>query len=370
MVTWLIDISNHQGVFDVGRAVSEGYAGVWMKATEGTTFRDGMFDAFSGQAIAAGAVPGAYHYLRSGSGRAQCDVFYNRIRDHGGPDGWLAACDNEADASWQTTVDFFARWRELAGDHPLFMYSGNWWWSVRGWNGASLTPYLWDSRYVSGGGYGSALYGQVPDSWWASRYGGWGGVTVLQFASSATVAGRSPIDVNAFRGSVNDLRALTRGGGSGGGVVTPPPEGSGSTDGDWKLGMSFDEFKNGTVGASPPEWMGGPRDAMRMGDWYGAVPGKLSQIHSTAVGAENTAVEARIVAEAARVAAEAARVAATAARDLAQQTLDRVAAMAIGGVDVAALAAALAPMLPVPVVPSAAEVAEAVVDEEAARLAE
>lgn len=362
MVTWLIDISNHQGVFDVGRAVAEGYAGVWMKATEGTTFRDGMFDTFAGQAISAGAVPGAYHYLRAGDGRAQCDVFYNRIRDHGGPEGWLAACDNEADASWQTTVDFFSRWRELAGDHPLFMYSGSWWWAPRGWNGASLTPYLWDSRYVSGGGYGSALYGQVPDSWWSSRYGGWGGVTVLQFASSATVAGRSPIDVNAFRGSVDELRALTRGGGSGGVMITPP------SDGDWNLDMSFDEFKNGTVGAAPPDWMGGPRNVMRMGDWYGAVPGKLSQIHSTAVGAENTAGEALAVAEAARVAAEDARVAAMAARDLAQQTLDRVAAMSIGAVDVAALAAALAPMLPV--VPSAAEVAEAVVDEEAARLVE
>ena len=100
---WLVDISNHQGAFDVGRAVSEGYAGVWMKATEGTTWRDGMFDTFAGQALAAGAVPGAYHYLRAGSGRAQCDVFYGRIRDHGGPDGWLAACDNESDASWQTT---------------------------------------------------------------------------------------------------------------------------------------------------------------------------------------------------------------------------------------------------------------------------
>lgn len=364
MVTWLIDISNHQGTFDVGRAVSEGYSGVWMKATEGTTFRDGMFDTFARQVIASGAVPGAYHYLRSGSGRVQCDAFYRRIRDHGGPDGWLAACDNEANASWQTTVDFFARWRELAGDHPLFMYSGNWWWSKRGWNGASLTPYLWDSRYVSGSGYGSALYERVPESWWSSRYGGWGGVTVLQFSSSGSVAGRK-VDVNAFRGSVAELRALA----SGGGVVTPPSEGgSGNSEGDWDLGMSFDEFKNGTVGAPPPDWMGGPRNAMRMGDWYGSVPAKLSEIHSTAVGATNTAEDARNIAEAARVAAEEAKVAATAARDIAQQILDRVAALALGNVDVAALAAALATMLPVPVVPSAAEVADAVVDEEAARL--
>lgn len=369
MVTWLIDISNHQGAFDVGRAVSEGYAGVWMKATEGVGWEDWTFDTFAPQVIATGAIPGAYHYLRAGSGRDQCDEFYDRIRTWGGPDGWLVACDNEVDASWQTTVDFFARWRELAGDHPMFMYSGNWWWGCRGWDGASLTPYLWDSRYVNGSDYGSALYEQVPESWWSSRYGGWGAVTVLQFSSSGLVAGRQ-VDVNAFRGTVDELRALARGGGSGGVVVPPPASegGSGSSDGDWNLEMSFDEFKDGTVSAAPPAWMGGPRDRMRMGDWYGALPGKLSEIHSTAMGAASTAGDARNLAEAARVAAGEARVAAEAARDLAQQTLDRMSAL-VGGVDVAALAAALAPMLPAMVVPSAAEVADAVVDEEAARLA-
>lgn len=369
MVTWLIDISNHQGAFDVGQAVAEGYSGVWMKATEGTTFRDWMFDSFAGQTLAAGAVPGAYHYLRAGSGRAQCDAFYSRIRDHGGPDGWLAACDNESDASWQTTVDFFSRWRELSGDHPLVMYSGNWWWSARGWNGAALTPYLWDSRYVDGSGYGSALYEQVPDSWWSSRYGGWGAVTVLQFASSATVAGRSPIDVNAFLGTVDDLRALTRGGGSGGVVVTPPSEGgSGSSEGDWNLGMSFDDFKNGTVGAVPPDWMGGPRNAMRMGDWYGSVPGKLTEIHATVAGAVSTATAAQSAAGQALVAANEAKAAAVEARDLARQVLDKVASLSVGGVDVAALAAALAPLLPV--APTVAEVVDAVVDETASRLVE
>lgn len=366
MVTWLIDISNHQGTFDVGRAVGEGYSGVWMKATEGTTFRDGRFDAFADQVLASGAIPGAYHYLRAGSGRDQCDVFYGRIRDHGGPDGWLAACDNEVDATWETTVDFFARWRELAGDHPLFMYSGNWWWGLRGWNGASLTPYLWDSRYVSGSGYGSELYGAVPESWWSSRYGGWGDVTVLQFSSSGLVAGRT-VDVNAFRGTVDELRVLARGDGAGDVVVTPAPESGGGsgTDGDWNMGMSFDEFKNGTVAATPPPWMGGPRDSMRMGDWYGALPGKLSEIHSTASSAAVVAGDARNVAEAARVAAEEAKAIAAETRALAQQVLEKLSSLTVGGVDVAALAAALSQLLP-----SAVDVAGAVADETASRLAE
>jgi hypothetical protein len=350
-VIWLVDISNHQGAFDVGRAVSEGYAGVWMKATEGTTWRDGMFDTFAGQALAAGAVPGAYHYLRAGSGRAQCDVFYGRIRDHGGPDGWLAACDNESDASWQTTVDFFARWRELAGDHPLFMYSGNWWWSKRGWDGASLTPYLWDSRYVTGSGYGAVLYQSVPDSWWSPRYGGWGDVTVLQFSSSGLVAGRS-VDVNAFRGTREQLLALTGTNTDGGNMTFTPQQEQILIEGTSlvaRMAKGFDTLDDGEK----------PNVLYRMiTALYEVVPAALSEIRDAVAGAVETAREARSIAEAARVAA-------VEARDTAQLVLDRVNAMAIGNVDVAALAAALAPLLP-----SVAEVADAVVDEEASRLSD
>jgi hypothetical protein len=91
---------------------------------------------------------------------------------------------------------------------------------------------------------------------------------------------------------------------------------------------------------------------------YEVVPAALSEIRDAVAGAVETAREARSIAEAARVAA-------VEARDTAQLVLDRVNAMAIGNVDVAALAAALAPLLP-----SVAEVADAVVDEEASRLSD
>lgn len=343
MVVWLIDISNHQGSFDVGRAVSEGYAGVWMKATEGRAFRDGLFDGFADQVLAAGAVPGAYHFLRAGDGREQCDVFYNRMRDHGGPDGWLAACDNEADASWKTTVDFFARWRELAGDHPLFMYSGNWWWSERGWDGASLTPYLWDSRYVSGVDYGSRLYGKVPESWWSSRYGGWGDVTVLQFSSWGSVAGRL-VDVNAFRGSVDDLRALTSAGAATGGDLT--------TDGDDDV-VSLMKFD--------------PMSEIFLTDGVTArhvqSPEEVSDLQF--LGREGTinlgfGGEVRVVTRQELVG----RIVGDVPAGWEAYAATRPAGVVISDEQIAALATALAP-----VVPSAAAVADAVVDEEASRLA-
>jgi hypothetical protein len=194
---WLVDISNYQGNFNVAQA-----------GREGLTYQDPRFDTFIPQIKAAGLIPGAYHFLRAGDGAAQARAFHARVASHGGPGGFLCACDNEKDATWDVTRAFYAEWNRLTGGHPLMMYSGDWWWNPRGWNGSSLTPYLWTSHYVSGTGTGSALYAKVPASWWTPGYGGWNTATILQFSSSATVAGQT-VDVNAFRGTLNELRALT-----------------------------------------------------------------------------------------------------------------------------------------------------------------
>ena len=46
MVIWLLDISNHQGDFNLAQAAAEGYSAIICKATEGVTFRDGWFDRY------------------------------------------------------------------------------------------------------------------------------------------------------------------------------------------------------------------------------------------------------------------------------------------------------------------------------------
>lgn len=210
MVTYLLDLSHYQDGINVGKAVREGFSAVICKATEGYSYKDPCFSEFTSAATEAGAVPGAYHFLRSGNGAVQAQRFFNRVEDAGGPDGWLCVCDNEADASWATTKAFFAEWDRLSDGHPLIMYTGAWWWDVswRGWNGSSLTPYLWHSHYVSGAGYASTLYQLVPESWWSPGYGGWRSATILQFSSKASVAGKT-CDVNAFRGTREQLLALT-----------------------------------------------------------------------------------------------------------------------------------------------------------------
>jgi len=212
MVVWIVDISNHQPGFDVPRAVAEGYGAVIMKCTEGIGTPDGQFSTFAPQVIGSGAIPGAYHFLWSGRADKQAEVFHRRVVEQGGPDGWIAALDTEADAGFEDIAEFAERWADLTGGHPLMIYSSDWWWPD-GWNAAHITPYLWDSRYVSGTGFGSQLYADVPEGWWTPRYGGWSTTTILQFTDKATVAGHTPVDVSAYRGTLDDLRTLTTRGG-------------------------------------------------------------------------------------------------------------------------------------------------------------
>lgn len=209
MPVWLVDISNWQAGIAIEEIAREGFSACVVKATEGTTYRDPQYDGWIPRIIATGMIPGAYHYLRNSDPVAQARAFHGRVAAHGGPQGWLIQLDNEEDATWEVTAGWVAEWNRLTGRHPFLMYTGAWWWRPRGWNGASLTPYLWHSSYVSGEGYASDLYTRVPGSWWTPGYGGWSQATILQFSSSGLVAGRL-VDVDAFRGSLDQLRALAR----------------------------------------------------------------------------------------------------------------------------------------------------------------
>lgn len=65
---------------------------------------------------------------------------------------------------------------------------------------------LWASSYVGGSGAASVLY---PGDG-SSRWGAYSGQTpaILQFSSSATIAGQTTCDANAFRGTLDQLMAL------------------------------------------------------------------------------------------------------------------------------------------------------------------
>lgn len=59
-----IDISSHNGDIDFRTAAEDGAEFVWMKATEGASFRDRRFQANHTKAGLAGLKRGAYHFFR------------------------------------------------------------------------------------------------------------------------------------------------------------------------------------------------------------------------------------------------------------------------------------------------------------------
>lgn len=218
-ITWLVDISHWQGNIDIARIAREGYAACVCKATEGRTYTDPTFTRNTKAAKKAGMIPGAYHYLRDGDGAAQARHFHQQVKRAGGPNGWLIQLDCEADGYGPEMTAWAKQWNRLSNNHPFLIYSGAWWWPrTRGFRGANLTPYLWQSHYVSGTGTGSHLYSKVPAAWWKPGYGGWNEATILQFSSSGSVAGQK-IDVNAYRGTLAQLKKLTVAAGK----PKPPP---------------------------------------------------------------------------------------------------------------------------------------------------
>lgn len=213
MPIWIVDAHpQYQAGLNVEQVAREGYSALIVKATQGATgyTAPNTFDDWIRRARSAGMTPGAYHWITSASAASQVDHFLSRLDAVGGPNGLLCAVDVEDPTnppSRATVSAWVAEWNRRTGNHPLVLYTGDWW-RQRGWPGAQLTPYLWLSHYVSGTGAGSSLYAKVPASWWTPGFGGWGTATILQFSSTALVAGKS-VDVSAFRGSLDELRALT-----------------------------------------------------------------------------------------------------------------------------------------------------------------
>jgi lysozyme len=68
-----IDVSHHQGRIDWAKLKSTRSQFAYIKASQGATFRDSLFTANWNGALAAGVVPGSYHYFslcRSGADQA------------------------------------------------------------------------------------------------------------------------------------------------------------------------------------------------------------------------------------------------------------------------------------------------------------
>ncbi|TXH67110.1 MAG: lysozyme [Lysobacteraceae bacterium] len=203
-----MDVSGHQGNVNWAAAWNNGARFAYVKATEGTYYKNPYFAQQYNGSYNVGMIRGAYHFARpdTTTGAAQADYFVN----NGG--GWSAdaktlpgVVDLEYNpygatcygltkagmASWVTS--FSNRYRTRTGRYPVIYTSTSWWTQCVGTAGNySATSPLWIARYAS-------TVGTLPYAW--TYYTFW------QYADS----GIFPGDQNRFNGAYDRLVVLARG---------------------------------------------------------------------------------------------------------------------------------------------------------------
>jgi GH25 family lysozyme M1 (1,4-beta-N-acetylmuramidase) len=197
-----IDVSGHQGNVNWATYWNQGKRFVWVKATEGTGYKNPYFAQQYNGSYNQGFIRGAYHFAlpNRSSGAVQADFFSN----NGG--GWSAdgktlpgAMDMEYNpygatcyglskaAMTQWILDFSNRYKARWNKYPA-IYTSTSWWSQCVSGDFSRTNPLWVARY-------SSTVGSLPCCW--------GFYTVWQYSSS-------PIDQNTFNGSYDRLLVFAR----------------------------------------------------------------------------------------------------------------------------------------------------------------
>jgi hypothetical protein len=155
----------------------------------------------------AGRLLAVYHFLEHGNADAQAANIASFIGDKSIPVHIDCEPTRTSHPTWGDVKAFRAacerRGLKVASVYLTESYHGS-------MGSPSLRGYrLWRARYLSSRyAYGSALYTGDHDG---RIWGGFGGVTptLMQFASSCKITGYSGrVDVNAFRGTLDDLRAL------------------------------------------------------------------------------------------------------------------------------------------------------------------
>ncbi|RPD75415.1 glycoside hydrolase family 25 protein [Lentinus tigrinus ALCF2SS1-7] len=203
-----IDISGYQPNVDFKKVKANGISFVYIKATEGTTYKNPEFSKQYTGATKAGLIRGSYHFARpdTSSGAAQAKFFVA----HGG--GWSkdgitlpGALDIEygpkphtcyglkAAAMVAWIKDFSNTYHAKTGRYPPIYTTTDWWKTCTGNSAAfgSTNP-LWIAHYAPS-------IGPLPAGW---KY-----ATFWQYASE----GRNPGDQDEFNGSMDGLKKMASG---------------------------------------------------------------------------------------------------------------------------------------------------------------
>lgn len=214
MTLYGIDVSNHQGNFDFAAAKREGFAFATHKVTEGAGYKDPFWPRAREQmAEHFPGLFGGYVFCRKESHpEREADALLSHLGDPRIP----VQLDYEDTSGGGDINDLRSRIAaiEARGMRVFANYLPRWFWRDR-MRSPSLTgtPPIWNSHYVTGTGAASTLYETstaTVAAGWALFHDGAPAIEILQFSEKGRVAGQQ-IDVNAYRGDINQLRALFSG---------------------------------------------------------------------------------------------------------------------------------------------------------------
>jgi lysozyme len=195
-----IDVSGHQGNVDWPYWWGQGKRFVWVKATEGTGYRNPYFAQQYNGSYNQGFIRGAYHFAlpdRS-SGATQANFFSSNGGGWSGDGKTLpgaldmeynpygATCYGLSQSAMTAWIrDFSNTYKARWNKYPAIYTSTSWWNQCVGSSFGTTNP-LWVARY-------SSSVGTLPVGW--SYY------TVWQYSSS-------PIDQNSFNGDYSRLQVF------------------------------------------------------------------------------------------------------------------------------------------------------------------
>lgn len=207
MTIFGIDVSHHQGgSLNFVAFKKAGVEFAFLKSTESSGFIDAQFVTNLARARSAGMLVAAYHYVRSGVTAAAQVANVQRVVPKDVP----VIPDIEANSGSVALAREFADKLRAAGYRVPFTYLPRWYWQQIGSPSLVGLPPLWSSRYPDYKIQDIAKeFNDVPATYW-NGYGGLK-VAVLQFTSSANVAGVQPLDANAYPGTRAELAAVLGG---------------------------------------------------------------------------------------------------------------------------------------------------------------
>lgn len=223
-VLYGVDVSMHQNGLSLKKAKAEGFEYVVIRTSDGT-YRDTIYQSHLADATAAGMVTMAYMYLRNPSEGTtvaqQVDTALSVMGANRRPI-WID-CETPAGLDVSHIREARARLR-AAGLRVLGVYTYVPYWENRitpgepELSGGELGE-LWVAAYgANNPGYASAIYPGNHARQWDYPLGNRKPV-IWQFSSAAYVAGwGSGVDVNAYRGTREQLVSLVEG------KAAPAPE--------------------------------------------------------------------------------------------------------------------------------------------------